>query len=72
MTLLELTSLLFQEINFNLPGEKSHELMAPYKRTKASSIINAEIQPKLSAVLMLIYPKNDIPHFLSKPHMMKK
>jgi len=63
MTLSELTSLLFQEINFNLPGEASHELMAPFKRTKASSIINSEKQPKLSAVLMLIYPKNDIPHF---------
>jgi 8-oxo-dGTP pyrophosphatase MutT (NUDIX family) len=63
MTLSELTSLLFQEINFNLPGEKSHELMAPYKRTKASSIINSEREPKLSAVLMLIYPKNGIPHF---------
>jgi len=63
MTLSELTSLLFQEINFNLPGEASHKLMAPFKRTKASSIINSEKQPKLSAVLMLIYPKNDIPHF---------
>ena len=63
MTLSELTSLLFQEINFNLPGEESHKLMAPYKRTKASSIIKSEKQPKLSAVLMLIYPKNDIPHF---------
>ena len=63
MTLSELTSLLFQEINFNLPGEASHELMAPYKRTKASSIINSKKEPKLSAVLMLIYPKNDIPHF---------
>ncbi len=63
MTISELTNLLFQEINFNLPGEASHELMAPFKRTKASSIINSEKQPKLSAVLMLIYPKNDIPHF---------
>ena len=63
MTLSELTSLLFQEINFNLPGEKAHELMAPYKREKASSINISDKNPKQSAVLMLIYPKNDIPHF---------
>ena len=63
MTLSELTSLLFQEINFNLPGEKAHELMAPYKREKASSINIPDKNPKQSAVLMLIYPKNDIPHF---------
>jgi len=63
MTLSELTNLLFREINFNLPGEVSHELMAPFKRTKASAIVNSKTQPKLSAVLMLIYPKNDIPHF---------
>ena len=63
MTLSELTSLLFQEINFNLPGEQAHELMAPYKREKASSINIPDKNPKQSAVLMLIYPKNDIPHF---------
>ena len=63
MTLSELTNLLFREINFNLPGEVSHELMAPYKREKASSINIPDKNPKQSAVLMLIYPKNDIPHF---------
>jgi len=63
MTLAELTDLLFHEISYNLPGEKAHDLMAPYKRTKASTIVNSDKKPKLSAVLMLIYPKENIPHF---------
>ncbi|MDG2227052.1 MAG: CoA pyrophosphatase [Flavobacteriales bacterium] len=63
MTLSELTALLFHEINYNLPGPEAHKLMAPYKRPTANSIKQSPNNAKLSAVLMLIYPKGNIPHF---------
>jgi len=63
MTLSELTALLFHEINYNLPGPEAHRLMAPYKRPTANSIKQSHNNAKISAVLMLIYPKENIPHF---------
>ena len=62
MTLSELTQILFQELN-NLPGEEAHRLMAPIKRPTASEVVKSGKDPKWSAVMMLIYPKNNIPHF---------
>lgn len=63
MTLSELIALLFDEINYNLPGPKAHRLMAPYKRPTANSKKQSHNNAKISAVLMLIYPKENIPHF---------
>jgi len=63
MTFAELIKLLFDEFNNELPGEKAHELMAPSNRRTAKSIQQSEIEPKLSAVLMLLYPKNNEIHF---------
>ena len=58
MTLFELVTLLFQELK-NLPEEKAHKLMAPYKRQSEKPIQNTSVNPKLSAVLMLLYEKKN-------------
>jgi len=63
MTMQELVNKLFHQVNYNLPGERAHQLMAPYKRPTAKQINDSDKTPMLSAVLMLIYPKNNIPHF---------
>ena len=46
-----------KRLTYKLPGEKAQFLMAPPMRKQyAASIIDSEIKPKLSAVLILLYP----------------
>ncbi|MFZ5553273.1 MAG: NUDIX hydrolase [Bacteroidota bacterium] len=53
-----LLKLLKNQLQQPLPGEAAHALMAPYR--KASSLVSAEGKnPRLSAVMMLLYPKNE-------------
>ena len=48
----------------NLPGENAHRKMAPYKRPEAKTVFdNPDINPKISAVALIFYPKNDSIHF---------
>lgn len=49
---------LYQHLD-NLPGEEAHVRMAPYKRPSASEVQFNEhsIHPKISAVTLLLYPK---------------
>lgn len=63
MTFKELIEILFEELNNDLPGEKAHELMSPSNRPPAKAIAESNIKPKLSATLLLLYPKNNEIHF---------
>lgn len=48
----------------NLPGDEAHKKMAPYKRPNVKDVFeNKNINPRLSAVTLLFYPKNDSIHF---------
>ena len=52
---------LYDELQ-NLPGDIAHEKMTPYKRLNAQDAAsNKDLNPRLSAVALLLYPKeNDI------------
>ncbi|MFP5470350.1 MAG: NUDIX hydrolase [Bacteroidia bacterium] len=54
---------LYQHLE-NLPGEKAHAQMTPYQRPSALEIKNQPINPKLSAVALLLYPKKNDIHFV--------
>jgi 8-oxo-dGTP pyrophosphatase MutT (NUDIX family) len=59
---------LYQHLD-NLPGEEAHAAMAPYKRPSALEVKFQQeiINPKLSAVALLLYPKeNDIRFVLTQ------
>jgi len=47
----------------NLPGEKAHEALSPYPRASAQSIHKSKKEPRLSAVLVLLYAVDFKPHF---------
>ncbi len=59
--------LFLSKVNFitnqNLNGVSSHLKMAPLERDLILKNINFNsIQPKIAAVMMLFYPKNNLPH----------
>jgi 8-oxo-dGTP pyrophosphatase MutT (NUDIX family) len=59
---------LYQHLD-NLPGEEAHAAMAPYKRPSALEVKFKKeiIHPKISAVALLLYPKeNDIRFVLTQ------
>lgn len=59
---------IYKELS-NLPGEEAHLLMAPYKRPSAKEIeiIKPTIEPKISAVTLLLIPTdNSISFCLTK------
>lgn len=64
MNLTKLLHLLYDQLNHGLPGENAHALMAPYKRPSASSVKASSKDPKMSAVLLLLYSKQDEAHFI--------
>jgi 8-oxo-dGTP pyrophosphatase MutT (NUDIX family) len=47
-----------------LPGEAAHQLMSPRMRQTKQQAISAGITPRLSAVMVLIYPRNEVPHLV--------
>ena len=58
MILNEVLDKIYQNLN-TLPGAKAHALMAPYKRPDSIEIQkNPNINPRLSAVCILLYQKN--------------
>lgn len=59
----EFIQTLYQHLE-NLPGEEAHSLMAPYKRPSAAQIKNESVNPKISAVALLLYPKENNIHFV--------
>lgn len=46
------------------PGEKAHYKMAPYKRPNKEQVLSSGIDPRLSAVMVLLYPKENVPHLV--------
>ncbi len=51
-------------LNYALPGEAAQFTMAPLARQRLSEIQLSEFSPKLSAVLVLLYPEADSIHTL--------
>jgi 8-oxo-dGTP pyrophosphatase MutT (NUDIX family) len=48
-----------------LPAEKAHVKMAPSERVKELQNIDLSVKnPRVAAVMMLFYPKNDMPHII--------
>lgn len=48
-----------------LLGESAHELMMPPERRRLMRTINFDVlKPKQAAVMMLVYPKNDLAHLV--------
>ncbi len=47
-----------------LPGEDAHFKMAPYRKIIKDQLLSADKAPRLSAVLVLFYPKNEVPHIV--------
>lgn len=48
-----------------LPAEKAHVKMAPSERVKELQNIDLSAKnPRVAAVMMLFYPKNDMPHII--------
>ncbi len=64
MVFSELIEKIHHEINFNLPGERAHDLMAPYKRESAKKVLSSDKTPRYGAVMMLLYEKESLPHFV--------
>jgi 8-oxo-dGTP pyrophosphatase MutT (NUDIX family) len=49
----------------NLPGEVAHNIMVPSERLEIFRKLNLEqIKPKTAAVMMLLYPKENITHLV--------
>ncbi|TKG88637.1 CoA pyrophosphatase [Puteibacter caeruleilacunae] len=61
-----------QKLNGNLPGEKAHRLMLPPNRKLTPNSTN-NTTPKISAVLILLFPLNDKIHlcFIKRPSTMR-
>jgi 8-oxo-dGTP pyrophosphatase MutT (NUDIX family) len=48
-----------------LPAEKAHIIMAPVDRIEnLKNSIDSNLQPKVAAVMMLFYPKNELTHLV--------
>lgn len=52
------------EFNNALPGQEAQFKMAPYSRITRKSAFEMDDNPKMSAVLALLYPKELVPHIL--------
>ena len=48
----------------DLPGVQAHNQVMGYPRPSVQDIINSDKEPRLSAVVFLMYPKSDSLHFL--------
>ncbi|MBT6438997.1 MAG: CoA pyrophosphatase [Flavobacteriales bacterium] len=57
-------SKLLAELEKPLPGIEAHFKLAPYKRLIGKNAREKDPSPKLSAVLALLFPKNNEPHIL--------
>ncbi len=55
---------LYQAFQLPLPGEAAQQALKPYLKINKNLDIPQLIQPKLGAVMALIYPVNDEPHLL--------
>lgn len=53
-----------QALQENLPGEKAQFLMAPGHRASTEEYLTLNPNPKKSCVLILFYPKENIPHLV--------
>lgn len=52
-------------IQTTLPGEASHEKMAPLERRGLMAKLDLEsVKPRQAAVMMLFYPKENVPHLV--------
>jgi 8-oxo-dGTP pyrophosphatase MutT (NUDIX family) len=51
-----------KRLQFDLPGEESQFLMAPYRRTRLKDLDPAKISPRPSAVMILIFPVDELAH----------
>lgn len=47
-----------------LPGVKAHDMVMGYERPTVDHILQSNIEPRLSAVVFLLFPKEDAWHFL--------
>ncbi|NND95639.1 MAG: CoA pyrophosphatase [Flavobacteriales bacterium] len=51
-------------LNGELPGIKAHDEVLGYERPTVDEVLSSEIDPRLSSVVFLIYPREDRWHFL--------
>ena len=58
----QLVKHLESSLNKPLPGVDQHLKLAPYNKTSREIARQVNPNPKQSAVLILVYPKNNIPH----------
>jgi len=63
MTFIAFAQSLQSEIQNGLPGTAAHMTMAPYNRLTPIDLNRLKITPKESAVLILFYPVDGVPHF---------
>ena len=59
-----LSDQLKQALQQSLPGETAQNLMSPPYRVPTKEYLKSNPNPKKSSVLILIYPKNSLPHFV--------
>jgi 8-oxo-dGTP pyrophosphatase MutT (NUDIX family) len=59
---LEFVDHLTEALNETLPGESAQRLMAPPHRVSTEEYLRLNRNAKKSSVLILFYPKNNIPH----------
>ncbi len=50
---------IFNELKSELPGLSSHIKMTPYQRKSAKEAIDSNLNPRIAAVLILIYQKDE-------------
>lgn len=60
----DIRSVLIAAFETALPGENAHQLIMPDRRVSASRVLDEGITHRKSAVLVLLYPRTDIWHFV--------
>jgi 8-oxo-dGTP pyrophosphatase MutT (NUDIX family) len=58
----DFVSLLSEKLESSLPGPDSHDLMAPVKARARQDYMEKAGEPKISAVLVLLYPQEEVIH----------
>ncbi len=53
----------FNELETELPGLSSHLKMTPYQRKSAKEVLDSNLDPRIAAVLILIYQKEETIYF---------
>lgn len=59
----EFINSLYDKLGNDLPGIEAHKIMAPYRQSVSSYFEKKRPEPKLSAVMILFYPIDYVPHF---------